>query len=81
MIEAVRLAEEVGIPPGVINVVTGDRETGEALVDHPDVAKIAFTGGVEAGRAIAAARRAAPRRASRWSSAARAPTSSSPTPT
>ncbi len=54
MIEAARLAEEAGIPAGVINVVTGDRATGEALVDHPDVAKIAFTGGVEAGRAIGA---------------------------
>jgi len=52
MIEAARLAEEAGIPPGVINVVTGDRATGEALVDHPDVAKVAFTGGVEAGRAV-----------------------------
>lgn len=54
VIEAARLAEEAGIPAGVINVVTGDRVTGEALVDHPDVAKIAFTGGVEAGRAIGA---------------------------
>ena len=52
MIEAVRLAEEIGVPEGVLNVVTGDRTTGEALIDHPDVAKIAFTGGVEAGRAI-----------------------------
>jgi len=54
VIEAARLAEEAGIPAGVINVVTGERATGEALVDHPDVAKIAFTGGVEAGRAIGA---------------------------
>jgi len=52
MIEAARLAEGAGIPPGVINVVTGDRDTGEALIDHADVAKIAFTGGVEAGRAV-----------------------------
>ncbi len=52
VIEAVRLAEEVGIPPGVLNVVTGDRATAEALIDHPDVAKIAFTGGVEAGRSV-----------------------------
>ncbi|MEO8668689.1 MAG: aldehyde dehydrogenase [Bauldia sp.] len=52
IIEAVRLAEEVGIPPGVLNVVTGDRVTAEALIDHPDVAKIAFTGGVEAGRSV-----------------------------
>jgi aldehyde dehydrogenase (NAD+) len=52
VIEAARLAEEAGIPAGVINVVTGDRATGEALIDHPDVAKISFTGGVEAGRAV-----------------------------
>jgi acyl-CoA reductase-like NAD-dependent aldehyde dehydrogenase len=52
IIEAVRLAEEIGFPKGVLNVVTGDRTTGEALTDHPDVAKIAFTGGVEAGRAV-----------------------------
>jgi aldehyde dehydrogenase (NAD+) len=55
VIEAARLAESVGIPKGVVNVVTGDRETSEALVNHPDVAKIAFTGGVEAGRAVAVA--------------------------
>lgn len=54
IIEAVKLAESVGFPKGVLNVVTGDRTTGEALVDHPDVAKIAFTGGVEAGRAVGA---------------------------
>src|SRR5262249_6304911 len=54
MIEAVRLAEEAGIPHGVLNVVTGDRSAGEALIDHPDVAKIAFTGGVEAGRPLRA---------------------------
>jgi len=52
-IEAVRLAEEVGFPPGVINVITGDRTTAEALVDDPRIAKIAFTGGVAAGRAVA----------------------------
>lgn len=55
IIEAVKLAEEAGIPKGVLNVVTGDRETAEALVNHPGVAKIAFTGGVEAGRAVAVA--------------------------
>jgi acyl-CoA reductase-like NAD-dependent aldehyde dehydrogenase len=52
--ELARLAEEAGFPPGVINVVTGAREAGEALVDHPMVAKIAFTGSEGAGRAIAA---------------------------
>jgi acyl-CoA reductase-like NAD-dependent aldehyde dehydrogenase len=48
------LALEAGIPPGVINVVTGDGETGAALVDHPDVDKIAFTGSTEVGREIGA---------------------------
>ncbi|HSV81782.1 MAG TPA: aldehyde dehydrogenase [Ramlibacter sp.] len=52
--ELVRLAEEAGIPPGVLNVVTGARAAGEALVDHPAVAKICFTGSDAAGRAIAA---------------------------
>lgn len=54
-IELARLAEEAGIPPGVINVVTGLRGAGEALVDHPKVAKINFTGGDVGGRAIATA--------------------------
>jgi acyl-CoA reductase-like NAD-dependent aldehyde dehydrogenase len=53
-IELARLAELAGIPAGVINVVTGFRETGEALVDHRLVAKVSFTGSVAAGRAIAA---------------------------
>ncbi len=53
-IELARLAEQAGIPPGVINVVTGGRAAGEALVDHPLVAKISFTGSDAAGRAIAA---------------------------
>jgi aldehyde dehydrogenase (NAD+) len=52
--ELARLAEEAGVPPGVINVVTGARTAGEALVDHPLVAKICFTGSDGAGRAIAA---------------------------
>ncbi len=53
-IELAKLAEEAGIPPGVVNVVTGLREAGEALVDHDGVAKIAFTGSEGGGRAIAA---------------------------
>ncbi len=53
IVEVAKLAEEAGIPPGVVNVVTGERETGIALVDHPMIRKITFTGGVEAGRAIA----------------------------
>jgi aldehyde dehydrogenase (NAD+) len=53
-IELAQLAEQAGIPAGVINVVTGGRAAGEALVDHPLVAKISFTGSDMAGRAIAA---------------------------
>jgi len=52
--ELVRLAEEAGIPPGVINVITGGRQAGEKLVDHDLVAKISFTGSEAAGRTIAA---------------------------
>jgi betaine-aldehyde dehydrogenase len=44
--------EEVGLPPGVVNVVTGAGETGAAIVAHPDVDKIAFTGSAEVGRII-----------------------------
>src|SRR5580693_1528435 len=43
---------EIGLPAGVVNIVTGDGSTGEALVKHPDVDKIAFTGSTEVGRAI-----------------------------
>src|SRR5438876_858168 len=46
------LCSEVGLPPGVVNIVTGDGKTGAALVVHPDVDKIAFTGSTEVGRAI-----------------------------
>ena len=50
------LATEAGIPEGVINVVVGPGRTcGQRLVEHPDVAKIAFTGSTEVGRTIAAA--------------------------
>src|SRR5471030_2381496 len=46
------LAHEAGLPPGVLNVVTGDGRTGAALVDHPGTDKLAFTGSTEVGRAI-----------------------------
>ena len=49
------ICAEVGLPAGVVNIVTGDGSTGEALVKHPDVAKIAFTGSTEVGRAIRSA--------------------------
>jgi aldehyde dehydrogenase (NAD+) len=46
------LCIEAELPAGVVNIVTGDGETGEALVMHDDVDKIAFTGSTEVGRAI-----------------------------
>jgi len=47
------LIEEAGFPPGVVNVVPGFGETaGQALVDHPEVDKIAFTGSTEVGKLI-----------------------------
>jgi aldehyde dehydrogenase (NAD+) len=46
------LCQEVGLPPGVVNIITGDGRTGEALVTHPDIDKIAFTGSTEVGRII-----------------------------
>src|SRR5579871_5070890 len=46
------LCQEAGLPAGVVNIVTGDGSTGEALVKHPHVDKIAFTGSTEVGRAI-----------------------------
>jgi aldehyde dehydrogenase (NAD+) len=49
------LCQEIGLPAGVVNIVTGDGRAGEALVAHPDVDKIAFTGSTEVGRIIRAA--------------------------
>src|SRR5208337_1769628 len=49
------ICQESGLPAGVVNIVTGDGSTGKALVKHPDVDKIAFTGSTEVGRAIRAA--------------------------
>jgi betaine-aldehyde dehydrogenase len=49
------IAREAGIPEGVVNVVAGPGRTcGQRLVEHPDVAKVAFTGSTEVGRGIAA---------------------------
>jgi acyl-CoA reductase-like NAD-dependent aldehyde dehydrogenase len=48
------LALDAGLPEGVLNVITGDGETGAALVDHDDVDKIAFTGSTVVGREIGA---------------------------
>lgn len=47
------LAKEAGLPAGVLNVITGDGKAGKALVDHPLVAKITFTGSTATGKAIA----------------------------
>jgi aldehyde dehydrogenase (NAD+) len=46
------ICQEIELPAGVVNIVTGDGATGEALVQHPGVDKIAFTGSTEVGRAI-----------------------------
>ncbi len=54
---ALRFADicaECGLPPGVVNIVTGAGETGRLLVEHPEVDKVAFTGSTEVGKAIAA---------------------------
>lgn len=52
---ALKLAEiiqESGLPPGVVNIVTGAGATGAAIVNHPDIDKIAFTGSTEVGKII-----------------------------
>lgn len=57
-VTALHLAEifqEAGLPPGVVNIVTGGGETGAALVAHRGVDKVAFTGSTEVGKRIAAA--------------------------
>jgi acyl-CoA reductase-like NAD-dependent aldehyde dehydrogenase len=55
-LQLVAIAAEAGIPDGVINVVTGTgASAGKALAEHPDVAKITFTGGTEVGRSIGVA--------------------------
>jgi aldehyde dehydrogenase (NAD+) len=46
------LLQEIDLPPGVVNIITGDGRTGELLVNHPGIDKIAFTGSTEVGRLI-----------------------------
>jgi aldehyde dehydrogenase (NAD+) len=46
------ILQQAELPPGVVNIVTGDGSVGAALVEHPDVDKIAFTGSTEVGRLI-----------------------------
>uniref|UniRef100_UPI0023F6FADC aldehyde dehydrogenase family protein n=1 Tax=Isoptericola croceus TaxID=3031406 RepID=UPI0023F6FADC len=50
---ALKLAEviaDAGLPPGVVNIITGAGDTGGAMVNHPDVDKVAFTGSTDVGR-------------------------------
>lgn len=47
-----KLLDEVGVPPGVVNIVTGYGDVGAALSSHPDVDKVAFTGSTEVGKKI-----------------------------
>ena len=49
------ICQQAELPPGVVNIVTGAGRTGQALVEHPDVDKVAFTGSTEVGRLIARA--------------------------
>ncbi len=46
------ICEVAGVPPGVVNIITGGGETGKLLVEHPEISKIAFTGSTEVGRII-----------------------------
>jgi aldehyde dehydrogenase (NAD+) len=50
-----QVCQEAGLPPGVLNVLTGAGDTGAALVSHPGVNKVAFTGSTEVGKEIARA--------------------------
>jgi aldehyde dehydrogenase (NAD+) len=47
------ICQQAELPPGVVNIITGAGETGRALVEHPGVDKVAFTGSTEVGRQIA----------------------------
>jgi aldehyde dehydrogenase (NAD+) len=49
------ICQQADLPPGVVNIVTGAGETGRALVEHPGIDKVAFTGSTEVGKAIARA--------------------------
>ncbi|GAA1607680.1 aldehyde dehydrogenase family protein [Actinoplanes couchii] len=52
MLRLAELCEQAGLPAGVLNVLTGDGRTGAALVAHPGVAKVSFTGSTEVGRKV-----------------------------
>jgi acyl-CoA reductase-like NAD-dependent aldehyde dehydrogenase len=49
------ICQQADLPPGVVNILTGAGDTGRAVVSHPDVDKVAFTGSTDVGRAIAKA--------------------------
>ncbi|WDR06783.1 aldehyde dehydrogenase family protein [Devosia rhodophyticola] len=49
------ICDRIGLPKGVVNIVTGEGETGQAIVEHDGIDKIAFTGSTEVGKAIRAA--------------------------
>jgi phenylacetaldehyde dehydrogenase len=55
MLRMAALCQEAGLPDGVLNVLTGDGRVGAALVEHPGVAKVSFTGSTEVGRIVMAA--------------------------
>ncbi len=56
------ICQQADLPPGVVNIVTGAGETGQALVAHPGVDKVAFTGSTEVGRLIARSVAGTPKR-------------------
>jgi aldehyde dehydrogenase (NAD+) len=58
------IADEVGLPKGVLNVINGDGATGAAIVEHPDIDKIAFTGSTDVGRIIRKATAKTPKKLS-----------------
>ena len=55
MLRVAAICEEAGVPPGVVNVLTGDGAVGAALVGHPDVKNVSFTGSTEVGRLVMSA--------------------------
>ena len=66
------MCNEIGLPHGVFNVVLGDHKAGEALVHHPEVGKVAFTGSTEVGWNSAASRRTSCSRTATWTAPSRA---------
>lgn len=58
------ICEEAGLPPGTVNIVTGDGEVGAMITEHEDVDKVAFTGSTEVGRIIRRATAGSPKKLS-----------------